>query len=142
MQLAVDANILIGELLRKRGRWLLAQDTFKLYVTEKAWDETQYELRRRTAAIAQRYGLSAEQQQQLVDSAVDFGAGVLELMPTTDIKDYLPEATIRIPRFPTDAGTVALALCVGADIWTNDNDFLGCGVATWTTETLLLQLGS
>ncbi|MBI2708594.1 MAG: hypothetical protein HYX34_02740 [Actinobacteria bacterium] len=27
-----------------------------------------------------------------------------------------------------------------ARIWTNDNDFLGTGVATWTTETLQARL--
>jgi hypothetical protein len=27
-----------------------------------------------------------------------------------------------------------------AAIWTHDRDFLGCGGATWTTETLLARL--
>jgi hypothetical protein len=31
---------------------------------------------------------------------------------------------------------VACALALSADIWTNDNHFLGAGVATWTTDTL------
>lgn len=31
---------------------------------------------------------------------------------------------------------VGCALALSAAIWTNDNDFLGTGVATWTTETL------
>lgn len=50
------------------------------------------------------------------------------------------EALRRIPRDPNDWSTVALALATGSDIWTLDHDFLGCGIATWTTETLLLQL--
>ena len=142
MQLVIDANILIGELLRKRGRWLLAQETFNLYITERAWDETQYELKRRTAAIALKQKLTAEEQQQLVDNAIEFGAALLDPIPKDDFKDYLPEATLRIPRDPDDVDTVALALCLGADIWTNDSDYLGCGVATWTTQTLLLQIGN
>jgi hypothetical protein len=28
------------------------------------------------------------------------------------------------------------ALALSAGIWTNDNDYLGTGVATWTTDTL------
>ena len=36
----------------------------------------------------------------------------------------------------------ALALAIEAAIWTLDNDFLGCGVATWTTDTLLIHLSS
>jgi predicted nucleic acid-binding protein len=47
----------------------------------------------------------------------------------------------RIPRDPDDWPTVALALSLDAHIWTHDGDFLGCGVATWTTDTLLEALG-
>jgi len=45
----------------------------------------------------------------------------------------------RIPRDPDDWPTVALALVLEAHIWTHDHDFLGCGVATWTTQTLLAE---
>ncbi len=49
-------------------------------------------------------------------------------------------ARARVPRDPDDWPTVALALALGADIWTQDSDFLDCGVATWTTDTLLACL--
>ena len=52
------------------------------------------------------------------------------------------DARRRIPRDPDDWHTVALALTLGADIWTQDKDFLGCGVATWTTDTLVARLSS
>ena len=58
---------------------------------------------------------------------------------------YAPYETVarkRIPRDPNDWFTVALALAVDAAIWTMDNDFLGCGIATWTTNTLLIHLAS
>ena len=42
----------------------------------------------------------------------------------------------RIPRDPDDRPTVALVLVLEAGIWTHDADFLGCGVPTWTVETL------
>jgi hypothetical protein len=35
---------------------------------------------------------------------------------------------------------VATALALTAGIWTNDNDFLGTGVATWTTDTITAWL--
>jgi predicted nucleic acid-binding protein len=41
-----------------------------------------------------------------------------------------------VPRDPNDWPTVALALTLDCDIWTTDAAFLGCGVPTWTTETL------
>lgn len=46
------------------------------------------------------------------------------------------EALARSVRDPNDWPAVACALALTAGIWTNDNDFLGTGVATWTTETL------
>ena len=48
----------------------------------------------------------------------------------------------RVPRDPNDRPTVALALTLECDIWTADADCLGCGVATWTTETLNLHLNA
>ena len=50
-----------------------------------------------------------------------------------------------MPRDPDDVPTVALALALGGDedrcgIWTNDGDFLGCGLPTWTTDMLLSHL--
>jgi predicted nucleic acid-binding protein len=39
-------------------------------------------------------------------------------------------------RDPRDWPVVASALALGAAIWTHDNDFLGTGVAAWTTDTL------
>jgi predicted nucleic acid-binding protein len=55
------------------------------------------------------------------------------------------QATYRIPRDPDDVPTVALALALGGGedrcgVWTGDNDFLGCGVSTWTTDALLAHL--
>ena len=31
-------------------------------------------------------------------------------------------------------------MTIDADIWTQDADFLGCGIPTWTTETLIAHL--
>ena len=38
--------------------------------------------------------------------------------------------------------TVALALVLKAGIWTSEQDFLGCGLPTWTTETLISYLAN
>ncbi len=50
------------------------------------------------------------------------------------------EAKERIPRDPDDWHTVALAIHLDAAIWTQDNDFLGCGCPCWTTDTLISHL--
>jgi predicted nucleic acid-binding protein len=46
------------------------------------------------------------------------------------------EARERCRRDPRDWPIVATALDLTAGIWTNDNDFLGTGVAMWTIDTL------
>ena len=46
------------------------------------------------------------------------------------------EARSRSMRDPSDWPLVACALALDAAVWTNDNDLLGTGVPTWTTETL------
>ncbi|GMU77240.1 MAG: hypothetical protein AMXMBFR46_00410 [Acidimicrobiia bacterium] len=50
------------------------------------------------------------------------------------------EARARSLRDPADWPVVASALALSAAIWTNDNDELGTGVATWTTESLQARL--
>ena len=35
---------------------------------------------------------------------------------------------------------LATALALGCPIWTEDTDFFGCGVATWTTDRVELYL--
>ena len=43
MLLVVDANILVGELLRVRGRELFEKDVLRLHISEQALDETLHE---------------------------------------------------------------------------------------------------
>ena len=46
-----------------------------------------------------------------------------------------PSAMARIePRDPDDWPVLACALAFNCPIWTEDRDFLGTGVATWTTS--------
>jgi predicted nucleic acid-binding protein len=39
-------------------------------------------------------------------------------------------------RDPEDWPILAAALALGCPIWTEDTDFLGCGVATWTSASI------
>jgi hypothetical protein len=56
---------------------------------------------------------------------------------------------IRSGRAPThckrdedDWPVLAAALTFGCPIWTEDTDFFGCGVATWTTDRVELYLAT
>lgn len=39
-----------------------------------------------------------------------------------------------------DWSIVAASLLLDCPIWTEDNDFFGCGVATWTSDRIRLYL--
>jgi predicted nucleic acid-binding protein len=100
------------------------------------WSEFQVELPRRTAAFVRRRSLSVdvgEELARLCVAAVEANVVVLDEAIYSAVED---EARARSLRDPADWPVVAAALALSAGIWTNDNDFLGTGVATWTTETL------
>ncbi len=142
MKLAVDANILVAELTRKRGRALITGAGLELFIAEKPWEETQHELAKRYRAIAERTGASPESADEQYRLAIDLAEANVQAIGQALYALFEQDARRRIPRDPDDWHTVALALTLGADIWTQDKDFLGCGVATWTTDTLVAQLSS
>lgn len=140
MRLVVDANILVAELIRKRGRELIVRPELEIYMAEQAWSEACHELSKRIAKMVQKNVFSKELGENLLVDALALAEAGVSLIPH---EIYAPLETIsrnRIPRDPDDWPTVALALVLEAAIWTSDADFLGCGLATWTTDTLLLHL--
>ncbi len=140
MRLVVDANILVGELLRERGRVLIAHPELELYIAERPWSEARYELARRAELYAARRGLDSRGLIKLLAAAVSVAETHIQVVKQETYAAFEDAARLRVPRDPDDWPTVALALALEADIWTADNDFLGSGVATWTTETLLPRL--
>lgn len=140
MMLIVDANVLIGELLRQRGQNLIQNPVLMLYVTERVLDETQYEIRRRIPLMVSRSRLTEADAQLLLAQAIHLIETKITVVAESIYSHLETEARNRIPRDPDDWPTVALALAMNAAIWTQDCDFLGCGCPTWTTETLLIQL--
>ncbi len=69
---------------------------------------------------------------------------VESLVQTVEVETYSPYEAIareRIGRRDEDDWPVlAAALALGCPIWTEDTDFFGCGVATWTTDRVELYL--
>lgn len=140
MRLAVDANILVGELIRARGRELIARPQLELYIAESAWEEACHELSERIGAMVQKGVFSAQVGQNLLANAIALAEARVSLVPHQVYAAYETIARARIPRDPNDWCTVALALVLNGGIWTNDRDFLGCGLPTWTTQTLIAYL--
>ena len=140
MGLVVDASTLVAEALRKRGRELLAHPDLDLVVAAAAWNETAHELRRRVAQLVAHGHLEQATAMRLLDEVLATLPTLVTLVPAAVSDPFLEQAYRRVPRDPNDAPTAALALALQCGIWTGDQDFFGCGVAVWTTETLRLHL--
>ena len=136
MRLVVDTSVLVGELIRVSGRARLGNERLELYLPEQMWGETQVELPRRIAAFVRRRGLEPRLGDELTVAcltAVEANIVVLDEGIYAALEEEARERSLRDPR---DWPVVASALALNAGIWTNDNDFLGTGVATWATDTL------
>lgn len=140
MRLVVDSNILVAELLRKRGRNLIISESLQLFLAEKMKNEVEYELQKRLKIIVSKTNLTQELGALQLESALKLIDTKIMTFPLSFYQSFEEEAKKRIPRDPNDWQTVALALALSAAIWTEDYDFFGCGCPTWTTQTLLLQL--
>ena len=61
-----------------------------------------------------------------------------------DVELYLPLEQASLARIgerdPDDWPALACALLLGCPVWTEDADFFGTGVATWTTSRVRLYL--
>ena len=70
MRLVVDANILVAELIRVRGRKLIVRPELELYMAEGAWDETTYELDKRIKIMTRKGVFSQSVGQNLLNDAI------------------------------------------------------------------------
>lgn len=142
MRLVVDASVLVAELLRTRGRALVAHSGLDFILAAETLSETKHELTKRVTQLERHGHVKPEIAQQFVDDALAILTARVSLVPPNVYADRLEEARRRIPHDPNDVPAVALALALGCGIWTGDHDFFGCGLPIWTTETLLLHLAA
>ena len=136
MRLVVDTSVLVGELLRAAGRIRLGDERLELFLPEQMWGETQVELPRRITAFVRRRGLEPSLGDELATACLAAVEANIVILDEGIYAALEEEARERSSRDLRDWPVVASALALSAGIWTNDNDFLGTGVATWTTDTL------
>ena len=68
---------------------------------------------------------------------------VMQELPLPFYVERETEARARIEqRDPDDWPVLACALTIDCPIWTEDNDFFGTGVPTWTTDRVELFLAN
>jgi predicted nucleic acid-binding protein len=129
--LVLDANILIRAVLGQRVRRLLEfhADAISFFIPETAYAEAEEHL----AALVAKRGGEPEKALRLLRSLAALGT-----VMTHDIyADFETEARKRLEsRDSDDWPILAAALALGCPIWTEDTDFFGCGVATWTSASI------
>jgi len=120
VRLVVDANILVAELLRKRGRSLVAQSQLELFIATRTLEEAWYELEKRAEIIVKKADASKKTVERTLDIATRVVSENIYFAKLYEYQTFEEEARRRIPRDPKDWHTVALALSLNADIWTQD----------------------
>jgi predicted nucleic acid-binding protein len=129
--LVLDANILIRAVLGQRVRRILAAqaDNISFFVPETAYAEAEEHL---AALVVKRGGDPAKALASLRSMAA------LGTIVSQDLcSDLEAEARKRLgARDPEDWPILAAALALGCPIRTEDTDFFGCGVATWTSSSI------
>lgn len=74
-------------------------------------------------------------------ATLDLLVGLVQTIEPETYSSFEAIARERIsPRDENDWPVLASALALGWPIWTEDTDFFGCGVATWTTDRVELYL--
>ena len=69
MIVVADASVLVGELLRQRGRELLLHPNLRVLVAEHQWEETEHELSGRLEILVAR-GIFTAAQRKALEEAV------------------------------------------------------------------------
>ena len=134
--LVLDANILIRAVLGSRVLALLR--TYGGQVEFLTPDTAFEEAREKLPEILDRRKVPVAPAMAILDQLVD----VVQAVDAETYQSFEHLARQRIARRDEDDWPVlAAALALGCAIWTEDADFFGCGVATWTTDRVELYLG-
>jgi len=128
-RLVLDANILIRGCFGRRVRTVLANhaEQADFFVAQAALSEAS----RYVADLARRRGLD----EAICLEALQSLLIIVQVVDDALIANTKDEAQARI-RDPEDWPTLALSLQLECAVWTEDQDFFGTGVATWTSSTV------
>jgi predicted nucleic acid-binding protein len=142
--IVLDANILIRAVLGRRVAELIEKyaSSVRLHAPELAFREAEKHIprivERRSAAGTWTHGRT--------------GTGPLTMSKLRELIEIVPEAILQTSedearkrmkrRDPNDTPILAAALALDCPIWTEDMDFFGVGVATWTTDNVEIYFES
>jgi predicted nucleic acid-binding protein len=133
--LVLDANILIRAVLGSKVLQLLLAyaERVEFFAPDIAFAEAREHL---TAILARR--------QVAIAPVLEILDLIERLVQTVEGETYSPYEAVARERIGQrdahDWPVLASALALNCAVWTEDADFFGCGVATWTTDRVELYL--
>lgn len=135
--IVVDANILIRAVLGKRVRELLLDNAaiVKFFAPDVAFADA----RKYLPALLEKRGVRGGITVKVLD-------GLESVIQPIEKELYVGlrhQALRRIAvRDADDWPVIACAMMIGCPVWTEDADFFGAGVATWTTDRVELYFAA
>jgi predicted nucleic acid-binding protein len=133
--IVLDANILIRAVLGKRVRELIVDnaDRVQFFSPDVAYADA----RKYLPALLEKRGVNSGSAMAVLDA-------LASLVWPLDLGVYAGFKTQALQRIATrdadDWPVLACAMAIGCPVWTEDADFFGAGVATWTSDRVELYL--
>lgn len=133
--IVLDANILIRAVLGKRVRQMIekyAEQRVRFFAPDVAFADAEKYL----PPLLKKRGKPHE-----ISGALRYFREVIELVAPEIYTAFESEARLRLRgRDEDDWPVLASALALACDLWTEDADFFGTGVAVWTTNRIEIFL--
>jgi predicted nucleic acid-binding protein len=134
-RIILDANILIRAVLGTKVRDLIQEfsPTTQFFTPDLCYEDAVKYL----PILFTKRNLPSEDALNVLANLTCF----IHIVDSNVYSLYKVEAKQRIAiRDINDWSIVAASLLLDCPIWTEDNDFFGCGVATWTSDRIRLYL--
>jgi predicted nucleic acid-binding protein len=135
--IVLDANILIRAVLGKRVRELLLENAqmVKFFAPDVAYADA----RKYLPALLEKRAVRGDAAMAVLESL----SNIVQPIEFEFYAGMQQQALQRIAmRDADDWPVLACALTLGCPIWTEDADFFGTGIATWTSDRIELYLCS
>lgn len=133
----LDANILIRAVLGRRVRELILAHAATVHFF--APDAAYADARKYLPALLAKRAMAAAPAMQVLDALEP----IVQPIESDAYAGLRQQALQRIGmRDADDWPVLACAMALACPIWTEDADFFGTGVATWTTDRIALYLES
>jgi len=133
--IVLDANILIRAVLGTRVRDLIfeAASTVKFFAPDVAYADA----RKYLPSLLEKRGIKGTAAMKVLDSL----ESIVQPIDRDLYAGMQQQALQRIAiRDADDWPVLACAMAIGCPVWTEDADFFGTGVATWSTDRIALYL--